>query len=69
MPTPVKMQWLIFLSASKAFFRRLEAYEEVSPTAAMTEIIVDILVEVLAILAIATKEIKQGRPSESIHNN
>ena len=52
----------------EGFFRRLEAYEEVSPTAAMTEIIVDILVEVLAILAIATKEIKQGRPSESIHN-
>ena len=35
----------------------------------MTETIVKILVEVLAILAIATKEIKQGRPSESIHNN
>jgi len=30
---------------------------------------VKILVEVLAILAIATKEIKQGRPSERIHNN
>jgi len=35
----------------------------------MTETIVKILVEVLAVLAIATKEIKQGRPSESIHNN
>jgi len=35
----------------------------------MTETIVRILVEVLAFLAIATKEIKQGRPSESIHNN
>ena len=35
----------------------------------MAETIVKILVEVLAILAIATKEIKQGRPSESIHNN
>jgi hypothetical protein len=35
----------------------------------MTETIVKILVEVLGILAIATKEIKQGRPSESIHNN
>jgi hypothetical protein len=35
----------------------------------MTETIVKILVEVLGILAIATKEIKQARPSESIHNN
>ena len=35
----------------------------------MTETIVKILVEVLGILAIATKEIKQGSPSESIHNN
>ena len=35
----------------------------------MTETIVKILVEVLGILAIATKEIKQGRPSESIHDN
>ena len=53
----------------EGFFRRLEAYAEVSPTAAMTEVIVKILVEVLAILAIASKKIKQGRPSESIHNN
>ena len=35
----------------------------------MTETIVKILVEVLGILAIATKEIKQARPSESIYNN
>ena len=35
----------------------------------MTETIVKILVEILAILAIATKDIKQGRPSGSIHNN
>jgi hypothetical protein len=33
---------------------------------AMTGIIVDIMVEVLKILAIATKEIKQRRSSESI---
>jgi len=45
-----------------SFFRRLESYAEVSPTAAMKETIVKILVEVLVILAIATKEIKQGRP-------
>jgi hypothetical protein len=32
----------------------------------MTDIIVDIMVEVLTILAIATKEVKHGRLSESI---
>jgi glycosylphosphatidylinositol transamidase (GPIT) subunit GPI8 len=46
------------------FFRRLETYAEVRPCAAMTDIIVKIMVEVLNILAIATKEIKQGRTSE-----
>jgi hypothetical protein len=32
----------------------------------MTDIIVDIVVEVLTILAIATKEVKRGRLSESM---
>ena len=35
-------------------------------TEAMTEIMVKIMVEVLGIFAIVTKEIKQGRASESI---
>ncbi|KAI0301677.1 hypothetical protein B0F90DRAFT_1840328, partial [Multifurca ochricompacta] len=42
------------------FFKRLETYTEVPPTAAMTDIIVKIMVEVLGVLALATKEIKQG---------
>jgi hypothetical protein len=33
----------------------------------MTDVIVKIIVEVLSILAITTKEIKQSRASESIH--
>ena len=32
----------------------------------MTDIVTDIMVEVLTILAIATKELKRGRLSESI---
>ncbi|KAH9016970.1 hypothetical protein EDB84DRAFT_708109 [Lactarius hengduanensis] len=43
------------------FFKRLESYTEVPPTDAMTDIIVKIMVEVLNIFAIATKEMKQGR--------
>jgi hypothetical protein len=46
------------------FFRRLETYAEVPPTAEMMDIIMKIMVEVLSILAIATKETKQGRTSE-----
>jgi len=46
------------------FFRRLETYVEVAPTPEMMDMIVKIMVEVLSILAIATKEIKQGRTSE-----
>jgi methyl-accepting chemotaxis protein len=45
------------------FFKRLEKYIEVRPTAAMTDIIVKIMVEVLSILGIVTKEVGQGRTS------
>jgi hypothetical protein len=47
------------------FFKRLEKYIEVRPTAAMTDIIVEIMVEVLSILGIVTKEVGQGRTSMS----
>ena len=46
------------------FFHRLEIYIGVTPTTAMREIITEIVVEVLSILAIATKEVKRGRFSE-----
>jgi hypothetical protein len=48
------------------FFRRLEIYTEVPPTMEMMDIIVYILVEVLSILGIAMKEIKQGRMSKYV---
>ena len=47
------------------FFRRLEVYTEVSPTSEMMVIIIQIMVEVLSILGIAMKEIKQSRLSKS----
>jgi len=46
------------------FFRRLETYVQVPPTAGMTDMIVKIMIEVLSILAIATREISQGRASK-----
>ncbi|KAH9060256.1 hypothetical protein EDB87DRAFT_622937 [Lactarius vividus] len=41
-------------------FTRLESYTEVTPTAAMTNIITKIMVEVLTIFGIATKELRRG---------
>ena len=48
------------------FFKRLETYTSVPPTEAMTDIIVKIMIEVLNIFAIATKEMGQGRASALI---
>ncbi|KAH8984851.1 hypothetical protein EDB92DRAFT_1802895, partial [Lactarius akahatsu] len=43
-----------------SFFKRLEAYTEVAPTATMTDIITKIMVEVLTVFGIATKEMRRG---------
>ena len=53
----------------ESFFRRLETYTEVPTTEAMRDTIVKIMVEVLGIFAIVTKEIKQGRASEPTHDD
>jgi uncharacterized radical SAM superfamily Fe-S cluster-containing enzyme len=48
------------------FFRRLEVYTEVQPTTEMMGIIIQIMVEVLSIFGIATKEIRQRRISKHL---
>ena len=48
----------------ESFFRRLEIYTEVPQTVEMMDTIILIMVEVLSILGVATKEIRQGRMSE-----
>ena len=45
------------------FFIRLEKYIDVRPSAAMTDVMVKIMVEVITILGIVTKEVGQGRTS------
>jgi len=42
------------------FFTRFETYTEVAPTTSMTDIITQIMVEVLGVFGIATKELRQG---------
>jgi hypothetical protein len=48
------------------FFRRLEAYIGVPQTPNMADIIVKVMIEVLFILSIATKELNQNSASELI---
>ena len=48
----------------ESFFKRLEVYTEVPPTTEMMDTIIQIMVEILSILGIAMKEIRQGRMSE-----
>ena len=47
-------------------FRRLETYVVLPPTTEMMDIIVKVMTEVLLVLALVTKEIKQGKLSELI---
>jgi hypothetical protein len=54
------------LNRIERFFHRLDIYIGITPTTAMTDMIVEIMVEVLTILAVATKEVKCGRFSESM---
>ena len=46
------------------FLDRLEIYTNIPPTPIMTDMIVKIMVELLLVLGLATKQIKQGRFSE-----
>jgi hypothetical protein len=57
------------LESIESFLNRLDIYAKVPPTPAMTEIIVKIMVELLSTLALATKQIRQGRPSEFVFVN
>lgn len=46
------------------FLQRLEIYMTMPPTTMMTDIILKIMMEVLSVLGLATKELKQGRFSK-----
>jgi hypothetical protein len=48
------------------FLNRLDIYTKIPPTVGMTGMIVKILVELLSTLALATKQIKEGKPSKSV---
>ena len=54
------------LESVEHFLNRLDIYTKIPPTAGMTDIIVKILVELLSIFALATKQLQQGKLSESV---
>jgi hypothetical protein len=54
------------LESVEHFLNRLDIYTKISPTVSMTEIIIKILVELLSVLALATKQLQQGKLSESV---
>jgi hypothetical protein len=53
------------LESMECFLSRLDIYTKISPTAAMTELIVKIMAELLSTLALVTKQVRQKRTSES----
>ena len=58
---------LIDLFASfENFLGRLSIYTGVPPTSALTNVLVKIMAELLSTLAVATKQVKQGRFSEFV---
>ena len=54
------------LESMEGFLNRLAIYTKFSLTPIIAEIIVKILVELLSTLAVATKQVEQGRSGESI---
>jgi hypothetical protein len=54
------------LESIEGFLRRAAIYIWIPPTAVMDETVFNIIVELLSVLALATKKFKQGRSSEYV---
>jgi len=54
------------LESIENFLNRLDIYTRVPPTLVMNKMVIKIMAELLSTLALATRELKQGRPSESV---
>ena len=55
-----------FLESVGHLLKPLEIYTQIPHTPAIDETVANIMVEILSALALATKELKQGRSSESV---
>jgi hypothetical protein len=56
-----------FLESIQRLLKPLDIFIQIPRTPAMDETVVRIMMELLAILALLTKELKQGRSSKSVH--
>jgi vesicle coat complex subunit len=54
------------LESIEHFLSHLDIYTQVPPTPSLDEIVVNILVELFSTLALATRELKQGRSGKSV---
>jgi uncharacterized membrane protein len=54
------------LESIEHFIYRLNIYTKITPTVAMTEMLIKILMELLSTLALVTKEVRQGKSSEAV---
>jgi hypothetical protein len=57
------------LESIEHFLERLDMYTRMPRTLALDEIVVKIMVELLSTLALATRELKQGRSSEYVFSD
>jgi hypothetical protein len=54
------------LESIENFLNRLDIYTRIPRTLVMDAMVIKIMAELLSTLAVATRELKQGRPSESV---
>ena len=57
------------LESIEHFLARLNIYIRIPPTPAVDEVVVKILVELIATLALVTEELKQRRSSKSVRTD
>ena len=55
---------IVLFKRIESFFKRLEIYAQISLTTKMAEVLVKIVIELLSILSIATKEVGRRRASK-----
>ena len=60
------MHWLTFFASFKNSLSRLSIYAGIPPTPTLTSMLVEIIVELISTLALATEQVKQGRFSEFV---
>ena len=60
---------LVVLESIESFLKHLDIYTKITPTDAMKETVVKTLVELVSVLALATKLIKQGQSGKFLLTN